>query len=659
MVTILRGVVDIFLNQNYNDKKINKITVLNGYWYISTAFGIVVYDVIHNETKYTYNKIENVLSATNINQHTIFDNKLFVAMVSGIYYASLTHPNLADGTAWTKFTGVNGIPNGKAAYIASNSNYLYYSINDTLFYVWDKTTNQNFNSINGKPNSKIKQLTEQNNKIVLIDNNIQEINDLTTTSSFGYDKATDAITYNSKVWISDSENGLVNYENGTISTLTPTNPPNNYCTKILVGDGEFYIAPRGNGGGFSPLYDYNGTYYYNLKDRTWKILKKNSGIPIDAPGRDFLSGYFDIESKTCYLGSLGEGVSYFQNGEYMGKYDGTNSDIHGIFTDPITNLYIDFRVSAISKKDGALWVTTVIADRPLSKLLDGNWFTYTLSALASNQPTELIVDNNGTVWMPLRGSGIGVFNDNGTANTTDDKIRNLHVGTGKGNLNAENINCITKDNDGNVWIGTPGGVQVFYNPSSVFDIDINADASCPILNGYCLLKDESIKTICVDGANRKWIGTNNGVYLVNAEGNEILLNFTINNSPLISNAIIDIKIEPKTGEVFIVTDAGVISYMGEATIGYENNENIFVFPNPIKPEYNEGITIRGTQESSSVKITTVSGLLVKELVSLGGQAVWDGKTIEGQRVTPGIYFAILLNKEGKNAGITKIAVLGK
>ena len=173
------------------------------------------------------------------------------------------------------------------------------------------------------------------------------------------------------------------------------------------------------------------------------------------------------------------------------------------------------------------------------------------------------------------------------------------------------------------------------------------------------MANDHIITICIDGANRKWIGTKeNGVYLLSEDGQETIHHFTKENSPLLSNDITSIVIHPKTGEVFIGTSHGLNSYQNDAIEAGETfADDIYAYPNPVKSDYNGVITVTGLVRDSNVKITTVNGSLVYQGVSLGGQFIWDGKNREGKKVSSGIYMVLAADKEGKEGVVTKIIVI--
>jgi ligand-binding sensor domain-containing protein len=269
----------------------------------------------------------------------------------------------------------------------------------------------------------------------------------------------------------------------------------------------------------------------------------------------------------------------------------------------------------------------------------------------------MVIDDWGSKWINNQGLGITVFNENGTLDvTTDDKVKRLTSEIGRGGLPTNTVYSMVKDLRGQIWVGTLEGVAVFANPSAVFNTTF-PDASCPVIEGFCLLRDQRVNAIVVDGANRKWIGTDNGLYVVNPQGNRLVVHYTVDNSPLFSNQILELQIDQQTGEIFVGTSKGLLSLMGEAVGGMDNSDSLYVYPNPVAGDYDGPIAITSSYKDVEVKITTVSGRLVRALSALGGQAIWDGNDAAGNRVTPGVYLAMVADKEGKNSGIAKFVIL--
>ncbi|MCH7535010.1 MAG: Por secretion system protein, partial [Bacteroidetes bacterium] len=206
-------------------------------------------------------------------------------------------------------------------------------------------------------------------------------------------------------------------------------------------------------------------------------------------------------------------------------------------------------------------------------------------------------------------------------------------------------------------------IAVFYSPELIFsdDDDVDYDAQ-PILieiDGFPddLLKSESVTAIAVDGANRKWIGTeSSGVFLMSESGTTEIKHFDISNSPLLSNTIMDIAIS-QNGEVFIGTDRGIISYRSDSSAPSDTFEDIFAFPNPVYESYTGDIAITGLVSNTVFKITDIGGKLIYQADAEGGMGIWNGKTYDGNRVSTGVYLVFATKSDGTQSNVTKILVI--
>ncbi len=176
--------------------------------------------------------------------------------------------------------------------------------------------------------------------------------------------------------------------------------------------------------------------------------------------------------------------------------------------------------------------------------------------------------------------------------------------------------------------------------------------------GDFLLEKERIKAIAIDGANRKWIGTEtSGLYLLSEDGKETIHHFTTQNSPLTSNDILSLAINPITGEVFIGTGTGLVSYQSDSALPENDFNNLHVYPNPIRENYNGLVTVAGLTDNSKIKITDIAGNLIAELQSNGSIATWDGNNKYGQKVSTGVYLAICTSEDGLSSKTIKILVI--
>jgi hypothetical protein len=280
------------------------------------------------------------------------------------------------------------------------------------------------------------------------------------------------------------------------------------------------------------------------------------------------------------------------------------------------------------------------------------WTGKSFNKTEAQYPMEIVIDDNNYKWIRLRpetGGGLIVY---------DDKTNNfkyLNDQDGSGGLPHKSVRTIAKDLSGDIWVGTDDGIAVFYKTKNIFSGTV--DAISPIYAGFPLLYNETITCIEVDGGNRKWIGTKNGLWLLNDDGTEAITYFTEDNSPLLSNYILDVEINEKTGEVFIATDKGVISYRGDATSSnVTQGDQVKVFPNPVPADFNGKVGISGLTTDANVKITDIYGNLIYQTTAEGGTAVWNVKNYNGTRAEPGVYLIFSSSEDGTQTYVAKIAV---
>lgn len=645
----IRYITDIERSTLFPTKQIYQFFSRGEDLYIATDFGIVKYDIALGETRSSYTKIGTNDTGVPVLDLIIHKDTLWAGMgVEGLFYAPLSHPNLADPTAWSQESGFRGLPEGRTSMLAQTGDILYAIVEDTLFQkndsVWLRSpiNVQDFIYMSNNEDllftvaRDIMTVIHPDSSVVIVDN------DGAPNSCFAHDEF---------VWIGDRSGGLVRWDAGRFDLILPQGPKNNFVTQMAAGNGELYIAPLGRDGPSGRFFDQSGNSYFS-SSTGWIINDERTNRLVNGtPHRDFCRTHYDKATRHCYMGSWGDGIVEMLDGDTVRSYTKGNSDIGGFSAN-------DIRVSGLDMDaDGNLWVSHVIAagEEIINvKTTDDVWYKYKASSFLA---TDIIVDDFNNKWVISDEDGIIVFNENRTFDdTSDDDIRRLTTGEGNGGLPNLDILSGAKDKDGNIWLGTSEGVVVFYDPGSVFTTFFQ-DASCPIFSGRCLLKDQPVNTIAVDGANRKWIGTNDGVFLLSSDGTEQILRFTTENSPLLSNAITHIAIDGTTGEVFIGTSDGVISYMGDAIEGSETSETLEVFPNPVISPIEGTITIRGSVSNSMFKITTASGLLVREIESNGGQAVWDGRDLYGNLVASGVYLVMVADGDGEFPGIAKIAII--
>ena len=277
---------------------------------------------------------------------------------------------------------------------------------------------------------------------------------------------------------------------------------------------------------------------------------------------------------------------------------------------------------------------------------------------------RVVVDNFGNPWATqARKGGVGLV----AYDTTSRTPFYFTVGNGLPSRSSNALYSLARDRNGAIWVGTGAGVAVFNDPSQLLSAASGTSItgfSQPVVTrgtgtGFEALYNEAVTCIAIDGANRKWFGTPNGLWLFSADASEALLNFTTANSPLPSNSIVDVAVNDKTGEVFVATNGGVVSYRGSATITEAAPSCAQVFPNPVRPDFAGTVGISGVVNDALVKITDVAGHLVYSTQAAGGTVTWNLTDADGRRVRSGVYLVLTSDATGKNTCVSKVAVLSK
>ncbi|MBP9196177.1 MAG: regulator, partial [Saprospiraceae bacterium] len=224
------------------------------------------------------------------------------------------------------------------------------------------------------------------------------------------------------------------------------------------------------------------------------------------------------------------------------------------------------------------------------------------------------------------------------------------------------VNSLVVDLDGSIWVGTDRGPVVF-DCGDPFSESCRGNTRKVIVDGIpaLLLRDEDILSIEVDGGNRKWFGTRNGIFVQSPDGITQEAKFDVRNSPLLDNKVTDLGFNTDSGEMFVISTGGIQSYKTETTGGGRSHStNVYAFPNPVRPDYTGPIAIKGLVRDANVKITDINGRLVYETKALGGQAVWDGNDYNGVRAASGIYLVFSANEntsQSSDAFVTKIMIV--
>jgi ligand-binding sensor domain-containing protein len=660
---------DIYKKQIIGSKKINSIYTHDNFAYLCTDFGIVVVDIMRKEIKDTYYIGPNA-QAIKVNQLLTHQDTFYAATEMGIFKADINNPNLVNFQNWSPVTT---IPNPTqefscltlykdeliAAYKGASFN------TDTLYIHRNNQWSIHLPYINGP----ITVLKGMGDSLIIGEEFGYKIFYQQYTDSFvAFDynqnnsgqimpRPNDIIRdKNNTLWIADDIYSLVkNPREWLYEFIQPSGPFSKEVWDMSVENQSLWVASGGYQSTGSNSYVRKGIYRY--EENEWNSWNAENASFLDSIDDIVSIAVNPQNSKEVYLGTWGQGLIKMYDGQFSKAYSPDNSSLSEASNRPgfvgIPGLFFDL--------DGNLWVSNTANSNGLSRLSpDGKWKAYSLSPYISEDMTgELLVDDFNQIWMIVqRGRGLMVYNDNLTESPNDDQKRLLNSSPGNGGLPSSTIYSIAKDKDGEVWVGTAKGVAVFYAPELVFSgNEFDAQQIYVEQEGISqyLLESEEVSAVAVDGANRKWLGTrNSGVFLMSDDGTEQIHHFNTTNSPILSNNILSIAIDQQSGEVYFGTERGIISYRSDASEGKEYHDSVKVFPNPVRPEYQGNITISGLVSNAQVKITDISGNLILETTANGGTAVWNGKTLMGDRVGTGVYLVFSTNDDGTQTMVSKI-----
>ena len=662
----IHNMSDIKEKNIVGNKSINHVYFQDDLAYVACGFGIVVFDLKKEEVKDTY-YIGNQGDMVNVTDVAFYNGRIYACTDNGVYYASQDAPNLANYAAWHFDTS---LIHPHLAYTEMEVfggkmllNYNGGNNADTLF-VFDGSHWSYFDKENV---SEKRQMRAYNDRLLLTNRYNVSVHDINLNQQHsihspggGIEPLAVALDNNGDYWIGDKKRGLIWTSDGwNNKDVKPNGTASKNVFELKACDDQVWIATGGHASNWGKRYMIEGVARF---DGLWTILNHTT-LPNFNEYTDFIcTATNPNDPSVTYVGTWGSGILKFKDDELVEVYNEENSSLHHWVSDPSL---INISGLAFDSK-GNLWVANTGAPDLLSAMEpNGTWHSFNLGgSLSAIDIGTLLIDYNDYKWIVRRNGEVIVFNDNGTLdNPTDDQTINLNSATGNGKL-LGSVSCLTVDNKGRVWAGTDKGPCLFEDTKKIFSGD-NFDATqvrVPRNDGTdqydFLFADSNVLSMAaMEGSNQIWFGLESGVYLISFDGKPKEIHyFNTNNSPLLDNAVTTMAID-KSGEVFFGTSSGVISYRGEYATPEPQISDVIAYPNPVRPGYNGFVGIKGLVSNSLVRITTVDGTFVTQLISEGGQAVWDCTTINGEKVGPGVYLIFVSTKQGTDKFATKILIM--
>jgi streptogramin lyase len=672
------------------NKTIYGIFVYGQRVYLSTALGLIVLDENKYEVRDIY-IIGNNGDSVAVNALSTDGNFYYAATAEGLKQAPVNSPGLADFHNWTLLNGKGGPSPGPCRDVASMQNLIFALQNDSLFLFRDTSNSGGSGNPGGTgtPGSGvwhffysdswlINSLSISAGKLMICEQKSDSGRVLVMGPEGRVEKMLQhagflqnprqALIFGNDYWVADSVKGLSAWPSPapgiSPTSYIPNSPLSLAGGEMSVNHGVLWAAAGGADDNWAPLNNKNGLY--RLSEEGWTNYSHLEFPRLDSIF-DFVSVAVSPQDNSLWAGSFGKGLLQLNT-----KAAPASNNFFTIYAknspvSPVQGSPSVYRVSGLSfDPDGRLWIANYgAAGDLLVRKADGSWKSFLIPfAHMENAVSQILVDDYSQEWIVSpKGNGLFCYNHGPSIdNISDDQWKFYRSGSGNGNLPDNNVYCIAKDKNGFIWIGTANGIGVIQCPQHIFNAG-GCEAVRPIVQfdnfaGY-LFSGEQVQAIAVDGANRKWIGTRNGVWLISPDAEKIVYHFTESSSPLLNNNVKRIAIDPETGEVFFATAAGICSFRAEATEGGVFNSNVLVFPNPVPPDYSGTIAIRGLVDNAIVKITELNGRLVFQTRALGGQAVWDGKDYRGRPISTGVYLVLVSDDARQEKLATKIVVVGK
>ncbi|MEM5563561.1 ABC transporter substrate-binding protein [Psychroserpens sp. AS72] len=683
--TEILSIVDILEKESISPvlKKINHFNESDGLLYISTDYGISVYDLSQLQFGDSY-FIGNGGSQIAISQTAIFNDFIYAATNSnGLRKADLTNPNLIDFQQWTTITGGNYIAIqtlGSKLYTVDQNKVLYDVVNDNLNSLFTyPTLPEDVRSVDSNL------IVTLNEDVFIYDENFNQILTISTIEEFDTD-FTSATISNNDVYIGTTSSGVLKTipeDSQTFDVILPEGPTSNNAFKIEAGDGELWVTYGDYTLSFNPS-PFRSRGISILRDQEWKNIPYDSLLNaknlVDIAINPF-------NPSQVFISSFHNGILELNDDQATELYNQNNSGLESLIFPPAPT-FVSIRQSASKfDRNGLMWTLTSKVDRALKSYdpSTNQWQGYSFSevlpdALNDDQGFgDLEIGNGGMKWVSSFLNGVIGYN------TETQEMNNVY--SEEQNMPSALVRALALDSRNQLWIGTIKGIRVLYNTSNfVDDPDPSVNTIVILEDGIPteLLSNQFITDIKVDGSDNKWVGTlDSGIFYFTPDGQETIYQFTTDNSPLPSNTISDISIDPQTGRVYIATDRGLVSFSSGGTKPKETLEEAYVYPNPVRPEYdilgfddlnniNNGVKVSGLTENVNVKITDIEGNLVAEAQSGvnqrsskqnynfaidGGTGIWNGKNLRGNVVASGVYLFLISDLDSFETKVLKLLIV--
>jgi sugar lactone lactonase YvrE len=678
-------VVDIIEKESISPslKRINHFNEHEGLIYIATDYGISIYDLDRLEFGDTY-FLGNGGSQITVEQTTVFNGFIYAACTNanGLKKGVLDNPNLIDFQQWETIIG------GNFTSIETVEDRLYTIRLDKTF---NELVNDNLVQISIFNILPLDTTVADDKLIVTLKNNVFVYNsnaDLLTAISGIEEFDTDytsATVFNDDIYIGTEEFGVLKTNVNSLTEfaeIRPQGPLRNNAFKLEALNDELWVS----------FGDYDAVYFPNPFRRygiSHLIEDEWNNIPYDSVLGARNLNYIAVNpfnTSQVFISAFHEGILEVNNEVPTILHDQTNSGLESLVVPGAPNIISIRQTGSKFDRSGILWTLTNRTDRPLVSYDPSSqtWQNFSFEDIIEDGLfdeigfSDLDIDDNGNIWVGAFVNGLIGYSNEGVIN----KVNRIDQ-----NMPSNKVRSLAVDNRNQIWIGTDFGLRVLFNTTGFFDDPNPSVNEIVILEDGIpkeLLDDQFITDIKVDGSNNKWVGTlDSGIFYFSPDGQETIFHFTTDNSPLPSNQINDISIDSNNGIVYIATQKGLVSFTSGGSKPEDELGNVFVYPNPVRPEYdilgsdnlndiNKGIKIKGLTENVNIKITDIEGNLVAEAQSRvnlrsssvkynfaidGGTAIWNGKNLANNIVATGVYLVMISDLDSFETKVLKVLIV--
>jgi hypothetical protein len=679
----VKNLTDILRKNLQTGKNITQIQTYNGLAYLASNLGVIVVDLTRLEVRDTYSNIGPGGQAITAYATAVVHDTIYVSSTAGVLRGRISSAvNLLNYQSWTREMPNPASPTDKLDQLLTYRGHVYGQGAFRGVYCLSGTgAARGWRLLNGSYGTAVRRLrTSSAGLLFSFDTaDLRGTNPAATAVSTVLpraavgDYANDMVrAADGTIYVASDDRGLLRFAPGTTTNpevIRPNSPATANAYSLLAdATTSSVIAFSGGYSGDNGLQAGQRLGFYEYRDRQWTNYTRTTyPSAADFPNLLDMSHGARTPDGTLYVASYGNGLLQWQG---PGKFRQFTAGQAGVplrsSLDPdASNLdYVRVPDIATDPNGNYLWVVNRHQRSRVSGLFRYRPATDTWQITpwfsGSENLDRVVVDNYGNPWVTQSrkgGAGVAMY----------DTLSRQGFNFGTATTNSF-VYGIARDRTGSIWIGTGDGVSYYSDPSLAISALATNKAvpgfSLPYVrrgtgSGYPVLFNTVVRCIAVDGANRKWFGTPSGLWLFSPNADEALLHFTTDNSPLPSNSIVDIAVNDKTGEVFVATDGGVVSYQGSASITDGEPTCAEVYPNPVQPDFVGQVGIRGLVNNAYVKITDVAGHLVYSTRAAGGTVTWDLNDAQGRRVRSGVYLVLTSDAEGKNACVSKVAVLSK